>query len=223
MFALAVIFFRAYSLGGGTYTGIEAVSNGLPILREPRAETGKRTMIYMAMSLAFVAGGILLGYLLLNVEAEAGKTLNAVMFERLASNWQLFGLHVGPAIITFALLTEGALLFVAAQTGFVDGPRVLATMASDRWLPRRFANLSARLVTQDGVITIGLAAIAAAHRHRGESRSAGRPLCDQRLRDVHAFAARDDDALVESSARPKSDGFASCSSTASAHSSRRPS
>ena len=91
MLALAVIFFRAYSLGGGTYTGIEAVSNGLPILREPRAETGKRTMIYMAISLAFVAGGILLGYLLLNVEAEAGKTLNAVMFERLASNWQLFG------------------------------------------------------------------------------------------------------------------------------------
>ena len=196
MLALLVIFFRAYSLGGGTYTGIEAVSNGLPILREPRAETGKRTMIYMAVSLAFVAGGILLGYLLLNVEAETGKTLNAVMFERLASNWQLFGLHVGPVIITFALLTEGALLFVAAQTGFVDGPRVLATMASDRWLPRRFANLSARLVTQDGVITIGLAAIAASHRHRGAGRLAGRPLCDQRVRDVHAFAARDDDALV---------------------------
>ena len=154
-----MIFFRAYSLGGGTYTGIEAVSNGLPILREPRSETGKRTMIYMAVSLAFVAGGILLGYLLLNVEAEAGKTLNAVMFDRLACHWQFLGLNVGPGIITFALLTEGALLFVAAQTGFVDGPRVLATMASDRWLPRRFANLSARLVTQDGVITIGLAAI----------------------------------------------------------------
>ncbi len=159
MLALAVIFFRAYSLGGGTYTGIEAVSNGLPILREPRTVTGKRTMIYMAISLAFVAGGILLGYLLLNVEAETGKTLNAVMFGRLADNWQIFGWQVGPWIVTFALITEGALLFVAAQTGFVDGPRVLATMASDRWLPRRFANLSARLVTQDGVITIGLAAI----------------------------------------------------------------
>ena len=157
--ALAIIFLRAYSLGGGTYTGIEAVSNGLPILREPRAETGKRTMMYMAISLAFIAGGILLGYLLLNVEAESGKTLNAVMFERLASNWKFLGLPIGPAIITFALLTEGALLFVAAQTGFVDGPRVLATMASDRWLPRRFSNLSARLVTQDGVITIGTAAI----------------------------------------------------------------
>ncbi len=158
--ALAVIFFRAYSLGGGTYTGIEAVSNGLPILREPRAETGKRTMIYMAVSLAFIAGGILLGYLLVNVDAEPGKTLNAVMFEKLATNWKFMGLHVGVPIITFALLTEGALLFVAAQTGFVDGPRVLATMASDRWLPRRFSNLSARLVTQDGVLAMGIAAIA---------------------------------------------------------------
>ncbi|MDO8431398.1 MAG: APC family permease [Candidatus Binatus sp.] len=157
--ALAVIFFRAYSLGGGTYTGIEAVSNGLPILREPRAETGKRTMIYMAVSLAFIAGGILLSYLLLNVEAEHGKTLNAVMFEKLATDWKFMGLQVGGWIITFALLTEGALLFVAAQTGFVDGPRVLATMASDRWLPRRFSNLSARLVTQDGVVAIGLAAV----------------------------------------------------------------
>src|SRR6185437_13830827 len=44
---LAVVFFRAYSMGAGTYTGIEAVSNGLPILREPKAVTGKRTMIYM--------------------------------------------------------------------------------------------------------------------------------------------------------------------------------
>ncbi len=65
--ALAIIFLRAYSLGGGTYTGIEAVSNGLPILREPRTVTGKHTMIYMSISLAFVAGGILFGYMLFNV------------------------------------------------------------------------------------------------------------------------------------------------------------
>jgi amino acid transporter len=156
---MAIIFFRAYSLGGGTYTGIEAVSNGLPILREPRTVTGKRTMLYMAFSLAFIAGGILLGYLLVNVTPEHGKTLNAVLFERLATNWKFLGLPVGVPIITFSLLPEGALLFVAAQTGFVDGPRVLATMATDRWLPRRFSNLSARLVTQDGVLAMGLASI----------------------------------------------------------------
>jgi amino acid transporter len=156
---LAIIFFRAYSLGGGTYTGIEAVSNGLPILREPRAVTGKRTMIYMACSLAFIAGGILLSYLMFNVEPIIGRTLNAVLFEKLVRHWSLLGLPIGIPILTFTLITEGALLFVAAQTGFVDGPRVLATMAADRWLPRRFSNLSARLVTQDGVIAMGMAAV----------------------------------------------------------------
>ncbi len=155
---LAVVFFSAYSMGGGTYTGIEAVSNGLPILREPRVETGKRTMIYMAVSLAFIAGGILLGYMLENVEPVAGKTLNAVLFERIAANWKLGGLNMGMPIITFTMLTEGALLFVAAQTGFIDGPRVLATMAHDRWLPRRFSYLSTRLVTADGVLAMGIAA-----------------------------------------------------------------
>jgi hypothetical protein len=158
--ALVVIFLRAYSLGGGTYTGIEATSNGLPILREPRAATGKRTMVYMAVSLAFVAGGILFGYLVFNVGPQTGKTLNAVLFEKMSAGWQLFGLNLGAPIVTFTLITEGALLFVAAQTGFVDGPRVLASMAHDRWLPRRFSNLSGRLVTQDGVLAMGMAATA---------------------------------------------------------------
>lgn len=157
-FALALLFLRAYSLGGGTYTGIEAVSNGLPILREPRNVTGKRTMIYMSVSLAFVAGGILFSYMLFDVAPQVGKTLNAVLFEKMAAHWTLFGLRLGLPIVTITLISEGALLFVAAQTGFVDGPRVLASMATDRWLPRRFSNLSTRLVTQDGVLAMGLAA-----------------------------------------------------------------
>jgi amino acid transporter len=155
---LAVVFFRAYSMGAGTYTGIEAVSNGLPILREPKTLTGKRTMIYMAISLAFIAGGILIAYLLEQVQPQSGKTLNAVLFERLTAGWRIGALNLGPWVVTFTLLTEGALLFVAAQTGFVGGPQVLATMAVDRWVPRRFSSLSERLVTQDGVLAMGLAA-----------------------------------------------------------------
>ena len=151
--ALLAVFFRAYSMGGGTYTGIEAVSNGLPILREPKTVTGKHTMLYMAFSLAFIAGGILLCYLLENVQGAKGQTLNAVLFEHIASGWPL-----GRGIITFTLITEGALLFVAAQTGFIDGPRVLATMAHDHWLPHRLAHLSLRLVTADGVLAMGIGA-----------------------------------------------------------------
>jgi amino acid transporter len=63
----ASLFLRAYSLGGGTYTGIEAVSNNVQSLAEPRIATGKWTMFYMAVSLSFSAGGIILLYLLWNV------------------------------------------------------------------------------------------------------------------------------------------------------------
>ncbi len=158
MFGVLVIFLRAFSLGGGTFTGIEAVSNSTEILREPRVQTGKRTMLYMACSLAFTAGGILLCYLLNDVRLETGKTLNASLWELLSRGWHVGPVGVGPAVVWFTLLSEGALLFVAAQTGFVAGPRTLAAMAVDLWVPKRFAHLSERLVTQNGVIFMGASA-----------------------------------------------------------------
>ena len=158
LFGVIVIFLRAFALGGGTFTGIEAVSNSTDILREPRVETGKRTMLYMAISLAFTAGGILLCYLLNNVQYQEGKTLNASLWELLSRQWRPGGLPLGTALVWFTLLSEGALLFVAAQTGFVAGPRTLAAMAVDQWVPKRFAHLSERLVTQNGVISMGVAA-----------------------------------------------------------------
>jgi hypothetical protein len=41
----------------------------------------------------------------------------------------------------------------------VAGPRTLAAMAVDQWVPKRFAHLSERLVTQNGVIGMGVAAL----------------------------------------------------------------
>src|SRR4029077_19954997 len=58
IWVMLALLLHAYSMGAGTYTGIEAVRNGFPMLREPRAQTGKTTMLYMATSLAFTAGGI---------------------------------------------------------------------------------------------------------------------------------------------------------------------
>jgi amino acid transporter len=156
---LALVFLRAYSMGGGTYTGIEAVSNGLQIMREPHVETGKRTMLYMAASLAFTATGIMLCYLLFAVHPVEGQTLNAVLANAFAGQWHLGGIAVGKGFVYATLASEGALLFVAAQTGFIDGPRVMANMAVDSWLPHRFASLSDRLTTKDGVLLMGVGAI----------------------------------------------------------------
>ncbi|MCE5229267.1 APC family permease [bacterium] len=159
-FAMMALFMRAYSMGAGTYTGIEAVSNGLPIMREPKVQTGKRTMIYMAVSLMFTAGGILICYLLFDVRPHGNDTLNAVLLNNFAGSWRPLNLPVGHAFVVVTLAAETALLLVAAQTGFIDGPRVMGNMALDSWLPRRFTLLSDRLTMQNGVLLMGAAAIA---------------------------------------------------------------
>lgn len=152
---LAALFLRAYAFGAGTYTGIEAVSNGLQIMREPKVATGKRTMGLMALSLAVTAAGITVCYLLVHAAPVEGKTMNAVLAERFAGGWG----PAGHAFVVAALVAETALLFVAAQAGFIDGPRVMANMAVDGWLPHRFRSLSDRLTMQDGVVLISAASI----------------------------------------------------------------
>jgi amino acid transporter len=162
------VFLRAYSMGAGTYTGIEAVSNGLQIMREPRVRTASRTMVYMAVSLAVTAGGILVLYLLFHTTPQPGKTMNAVLLESFAGGWTVGGVRVGYAFVAFTLAMEAALLFVAAQAGFIDGPRVMSNMAIDSWLPHRFAQLSDRLTIQDGVLLMGAAALATLLYTRGD-------------------------------------------------------
>ena len=168
LFGMLKLMMRAYSLGGGTYTGIEAVSNGVGIMREPRVQTAKRTMWLMATSLAITASGLLLAYLLWQCRPVDGKTMNAVLLERVAGGWSLGGLHVGKAFVVIALLSEGALLFVAAQAGFLDGPRVMANMAVDSWLPHRFSALSERLTMRNGILLMGGTALAALIYTRGQ-------------------------------------------------------
>jgi len=167
-FGALKLFIHAYSMGGGTYTGIEAVSNGVGLMREPRVQTAKRTMVLMAVSLAVTAGGILLAYLLVHAHPEEGKTMNAVLLDRVAGGWNIGGIKVGTWFIITALVSEGALLFVAAQAGFVDGPRVMANMAIDSWIPRRFAALSDRLSMRNGIMLMAAAALAALIYTRGD-------------------------------------------------------
>ncbi len=156
LWGVILIILRAYSMGAGTYTGIEAVSNGLSILREPRVVTGKKTMQYMSLSLAFTVMGLMIVYLLFGVQHHDGKTLNAVLFENITQNWMA---PWGDVFVWVTLIAEALILFVAAQAGFLGGPGVLANMAIDRWFPTRFSMLSDRLVTQNGILLMGGAAL----------------------------------------------------------------
>jgi amino acid transporter len=126
--SVAAMLLLAYSQGGGTYTGLEAVSNNVNILAEPRVRTGKITMFYMALSLAFTAGGIILLYLLWDAKPVAGQTLNASTFKVIITSMGLGGEVFNQVLLSVVLIFEAGLLFVAANTGFLGGPAVLSNI-----------------------------------------------------------------------------------------------
>jgi amino acid transporter len=158
--SVAGMLLLAYSQGGGTYTGLEAVSNNVNILAEPRVHTGKMTMLYMALSLAFTASGIILLYLLWDATPVEGQTLNASTFKAIIDSIGFGGEWANKSVLVVVLAFEAGLLFVAANTGFLGGPAVLSNMAADSWVPHKFRYLSTRLVTQNGILMLGIAALA---------------------------------------------------------------
>jgi amino acid transporter len=201
LFLLSMLL-KAYSLGAGTYTGIEAVSNSMAVMREPRVATAQRTMIYMGASLAVTAGGLMLAYLLFELDLKkhpsAGSPATAVSqaadehihsegliglkeerkkagkdqtMNDLLVQWFVGGRenvindqHPGWFAGLFryiTILSEAVLLLVAAQAGFIGGPKCLANMAHDSWVPHWFGSLSERLSSHNGILLIGLSSIAA--------------------------------------------------------------
>jgi amino acid transporter len=154
------LFLKAFSMGGGTYTGLEAVSNNVNTLSEPRVRTAKLTMFLVAISLAFMAAGIILLYLLWGVNKVEGQTLNATVFYILTETWNYGDIEFGQFIVPITLIFEAGLLLVAANTGFLAGPNVVANMASDEWMPKSFSSLSSRLVVKNGILFMAIAAIA---------------------------------------------------------------
>jgi amino acid transporter len=161
IFALLAILFKAFSMGGGTYTGLEAISNNTQALAEPRIRTGKNTMIATAFSLSIMAAGIIITYLLWDVSHVDGKTFNAVAFEKITAGWTLLGFEISKIVVGITMFFAAGILLVAANSGFLAGPSVLANMAVDRWMPSFFSALSSRLVTKNGVTVMAISAIVA--------------------------------------------------------------
>jgi amino acid transporter len=154
LFFVVALFMHAYAMGGGTYTGLEAVSNNVNTLAQPRVRTGKLTMFYMAISLSVMAAGIMLIYMLWHVTSDGNKTLNAIVFAKILGE-----MPMAHGILILTLCLEAGLLFMSANTGFLGGPAVLANMAVDEWLPHRFRFLSNRLVKQNGILLYGIASL----------------------------------------------------------------
>ena len=143
---------RAFSSGCTAMTGVEAVSNGVPVFRHPTVPNAQRTLTIIIAILVALLGGIAL----LSHAYQIGAT------EPGASGYQSVLSQLASAIVgrgNFYYVTMAsivAVLALSANTSFADFPRLCRVLANDRYLPDTFALRGRRLVFSYGVIILAL-------------------------------------------------------------------
>ncbi|MEA9358286.1 APC family permease [Bacteriovorax sp. PP10] len=144
------LLMRAFASGCSALTGIEAISNGVPIFRKPSQHNAKVTMLWMAFILgSFFLGITLLAHVYGIVPSHGGETVMSQLAR------QIFGHNV------FYYATQVAvalILLLAANTSYADFPRLTSLIAKDRFLPRQMSSVGDRLVFSNGIIGLTCAA-----------------------------------------------------------------
>jgi amino acid transporter len=146
-----ILLLRAFSSGCTALTGIEAISNGIPLFRHPQSKNANRTLLTMILILGFLFAGITYLVNHLGIQHTEGTTLISSLAK------SVFGENI------FYYVVQGStalILFLAASTSYADFPRLTSLLAKDRYAPRQLASIGDRLVFSNGVIGLTIAAIA---------------------------------------------------------------
>jgi len=150
------LFLKAFAAGCTAMTGVEAVSNGVPVFKEPVVKSAQLTLTFIVAILIFLLIGI--AYLVSAYHITAS--------EPGSPNYQSILSLVTAAVAgrgAFYYLTMVAVLLVlclSANTSFADFPRVCRTISIDGFLPASFGVRGRRLVYTQGIVLLtGLAGI----------------------------------------------------------------
>jgi amino acid transporter len=143
------LMLRAFASGCSALTGVEAISNGVPVFRPPEAKNAAAVMLWMGVILgSFFAGSTYLAYRF-GVLPVGDQTV----ISQLAHG--AFGNSVFYFLLQFA---TALILILAANTSFADFPRLASILGQDRYLPRQLANRGDRLVFSNGIIVLAVVA-----------------------------------------------------------------
>jgi amino acid transporter len=156
----ALLLLHAFATGCTAMTGIEAVSNGVPTFRPPKAQNAGRTLLVMALLMGVLfAGSIWLTQEFAVVSGPQETILSALAHRILGS---------GPAYLAIQVATL-LILAVAANTSFAGFPQLAALLAQDGFLPRQLTGLGDRLVFSNGILALAFATAALIVAFRGDS------------------------------------------------------
>src|SRR5581483_11338164 len=138
----AWLLIRSFASGCTAMTGVEAVSNAVPIFAEPKVDNARRTLLVICSLLGILLVGI--GYLAhaYNIGALDQRQPG---YQSVIS--QLVSAVSGRGLLYYLTICSVlAVLTLSANTSFADFPRLCRLLAEDDFLPSGFANLGRRLV-----------------------------------------------------------------------------
>jgi amino acid transporter len=146
-----LLVLKAFSAGCSALTGVEAIANGVPLFKEPRAARAKRTELLLGVILA----AMLLGLAVLARRWQIGPRSGQTVLS------QIMSIAVGRNAAFYVMsLTITIVLALAANTSFGGLPVLTSLLARDNYLPHLFALRGDRQVFANGIWV--LAAMSAA-------------------------------------------------------------
>jgi len=146
------LLLRAFASGCTALTGVEAVSNALPIFRRPQVPRARRTLAFISSSLVILLVGVAF---LTQAYGIAATVPGAAGYQSVMS--QLVGAVAGRGAFYYVSMSAiCAVLALSANTSFTDFPRVCRLLALDEYLPAGFAHRGRRLVYSNGIILLGV-------------------------------------------------------------------
>jgi amino acid transporter len=150
----AWLLLGAFANGCTAMTGVEAVSNGVPLFKDPTVQNAQRTLTVIVATLAVFLLGV--GYLCpayhigaMDEQEPGYQTVLSQLLAAVAGHGAFYYVASGSIFIV---------LMYSAQTSFTDFPRVCRFLAEDDFLPRFFANRGRRLVFSHGIIALAILA-----------------------------------------------------------------
>ena len=146
-----LLVLKAFSSGCSALTGVEAIANGVPLFKQPRAKRAKRT----EMLLGVILGVMLLGLAVLARRWHIGPRSNQTVLSQIMAI--AVGRHWAYYIVS---LTITVVLALAANTSFGGLPILASLLARDNYLPHLFSLRGDRQVFANGIAVLaGLSAI----------------------------------------------------------------
>jgi amino acid transporter len=142
-----LLVLKAFSAGCSALTGVEAIANGVPLFKEPRAVRAKRT----EMLLGLILGAMLLGLAVLARRWHVGPRSKQTVLS------QIMGMAVGRHWAYYIVsLTVTLVLSLAANTSFGGLPVLASLLARDNYLPHLFSLRGDRQVFANGIWALAI-------------------------------------------------------------------